>query len=141
MVGTVNFNELDILTVSNLLLCHFVMPSLRPARRAPLSRVWQRSKESRGNGEEGRSYRNRKRHFSFDTVERTHARAYPRLSRDFSFCFVFCVCLFVGQPATNFNFVFSCTVCVYCFYRPATGEIIPLFVRPAGNWPRVEYSA
>ena len=54
---------------------------------------------------------------------------------------MFCVCLFVGQPATNFNFVFSCTVCVYCFYRPATGEIIHLFVRPAGNWPRVKYSA
>jgi hypothetical protein len=68
-----------------------MLPSLRPARRFPLSRVWQRSKESRGNGEEGRSYRKRKRHFSFDTVERGHARANPPLYCDFSFCFVFCV--------------------------------------------------
>jgi hypothetical protein len=54
--------------------------------------------------------------------EYTHART--PLFCDFSFCSVFlCVNLFVGQPATNFNFYFAhCTV--FCFYRPATGEIL-----------------
>ncbi len=52
-----------------------MLPSLRPARRFPLSRVWQRSEESRGNGEEGRSYRNRKgTSRSTRLREATHAR-------------------------------------------------------------------
>ena len=72
-----NSKELELILISQnfendssfSLIAISVLPSLRPARRFPLSRVWQRSKESRGNGEEGRSYRNRKRHFAFDTVE------------------------------------------------------------------------
>ena len=47
----------------------------KTARRFPLSRVWQHSNESRGNGEEGRSYRNRKgTSRSTRLREHTHAR-------------------------------------------------------------------
>ena len=103
-----------------------LLPSLRPARRFPLNRVWQRSKGSRGNGEEGRSYQN-KRHFSFDTVERTHARAYPPLNCDFSLCFVFCVLICSSANRQRTLILYSRVLYRFCFYRPATGEIIGFF--------------
>ena len=112
-----------------------MLPSLRPARRFSLSLVWQRSNESRGNGVEGRSYRNQK-----GTWESTRTREHP-LSCDFSFCSVFCVLICSLANRQRTSICISCTVLVFCFYRPETGEIIRLFVWPAGNWPRVKYSA
>ena len=50
------------------------LPSLRSARRSPLSRVWNRSKESRGNGEEGTSQENGRALRFHHERERTHAR-------------------------------------------------------------------
>ncbi len=60
-------------------------------------------------------------------VERTHTRAYPPLNCDFSFCFVFCVLICSSANRQRTLILYFRVLYQFCFYRPATGEIIGFF--------------
>ena len=101
-----SMNELINLRKNNAPAC-CQMPSLRSGRRSLLSRVWQRSKESRGNGEEGRSYRHRRTlRFRHGWERNTPART-PFLTP--YFFVLLCVCVLICSLANRQR-----TLIVFC---------------------------
>ncbi len=101
-----------------------MLPSLRSARLSRLSRVWQRSKESRGNGEEGRSYRNRRTLRFRHGWERNTQAWTPFLTPYFFIllCVSVLICSLANRQRTLI--VFCALYCFFLFYRLATGGVI-----------------